>query len=151
MASTKEQIWLIEYYKCWNATEAARRAGYKWPNKNGPANKVKFADEIKAHIEEIQMGADEVLIRLAEQARGDHSKYMTPIGIDIKALIEDGKAHLIESIKPNQYGKEIRFYNAQSALQLIGKHHGLFGAGADGSEDKPYVVKIIKGVSIDDI
>ena len=47
MASPQEEDWLNEYFQCWNATEAARRVGYKWPNKVGPAKKQKFADEVR--------------------------------------------------------------------------------------------------------
>lgn len=66
----KERIWLNEYLKCWNATEAARRAGYKSPEKQGWQKKEKFADEIKKRVNDIAMSAEERLITLSEIARG---------------------------------------------------------------------------------
>lgn len=37
MALTKKRrAWLEQYLQCWNATEAARRVGYKHPNTQGP-------------------------------------------------------------------------------------------------------------------
>jgi hypothetical protein len=73
------------------------------------------------------MSADEVLLRLAEQARGEHGKYLRPDGaVDFNAVIADGKGHLIKGIKETKYGLDIEFYDAQTALVHIGKYHGLF-------------------------
>lgn len=134
MTSAKEKVWLAEYYKCWNETEAARRADYKWPNKQGPRLAQKLADEIKAHIEQVQMDADEVLRRLAEQARAEYSQYLQSDGsIDLEKLISDGKAHLVKKTKWNKDNKlEVEFYDAHSALVDIGKHLGLFKEQIEG-------------------
>lgn len=116
-----------------NATQAARLAGYKgndvtlasvgWENLRKPQIKQRISE----CFAESAMSADEVLARLAEQARGEHRQYMALDGtLDIERLVEDGKAHLIKAIKPGQYGTLYEFYNAQSALALIGKHHILF-------------------------
>lgn len=116
-----------------NATEAARLAGYKgndntvatvgWENLQKPA----IAERIKHRLAESAMSADEVLQRLAEQARGTHREYMKPDGqLDIERLVEEGKAHLIKSIRPNKYGTVYEFCDMQGALALIGKHHKLF-------------------------
>ena len=128
MAGPKEKVWLAEYYKCWNATRAAEQAKYKWPNKQGPRLLQKFADEIKAHVEKIQMDADEVLIRLGEQARAEYSQYLQSDGtVDLQQLIKDGKAHLVKKTKWDKDGRlEVEFYDAHSALVDIGKHLGLF-------------------------
>lgn len=40
-------------------------------------------------------------------------------------LIADGKGHLIKGVKETQFGRNIEFYDAQSALGLLAKHHGL--------------------------
>jgi phage terminase small subunit len=127
MASRKERVWLEEYFKCWNATEAARRANYAYPNKQGPAKLKKFADEISARIEELTMSADEALLRLSEIARGEWGQYVTEEGrIDIEALVEDGKGYLVKQIRETKHGKNIEFYDAQRALVDIAKAHGVF-------------------------
>lgn len=125
----KQSIFVEEYLKCWNATEAARRADYSFPNTQGPRLlvNVSIQEKIRERLDELKMEADEVLRRLAEQARGDHSEFVTPYGgVDIKGLIDAGKAHLIKKVKKTQSGIEYEFYDAQSALVWLGKHHGLF-------------------------
>ena len=128
MCTKKEQVWIEEYLQCWNATEAARRAAYKWPNKTGPAKLEKFRDVIRARIDEKVMDADEVLLRLSEIARGEWRGYLTPTGgTDFASLIEDGKAHLVKSIKETaNAGKTVEFCDMQAALVQLGKVHGLF-------------------------
>lgn len=124
----RQQVFVEEYLSTWNATEAARRAGYAYPNVQGSRMLVNasIAEEIKSRIAEKAMTADEVLIRLAEQARAEQSQYLTSQGVDLESLIRDGKGHLVKSIKRTQYGDNIEFYDAQAALVHIGKHHGLF-------------------------
>jgi len=133
MCSTKEQVWLEEYFRCWNATEAARRAGYKWPNKQGPAKKEKLADLIAKEVEHRAMSANEVLLRLAEQARGDIADALKIdhglVMVDVEKLKELGLTHLIKKFKhTKQGGTEIEFYDAQAALFHLSKLHGLVGA-----------------------
>lgn len=124
----KQQLFVEEYLATWNATEAARRAEYAHPNVQGPRLLVNvgIAEEIKARLAEKVMTADEVLVRLAEQARSAQSEYLTPRGFSLQKLIADGKGHLIKGIKETQFGRVIEFYDAQSALVHLGKHHKLF-------------------------
>lgn len=137
--------------QCWNATEAARRAGYQgndntlgsvgWENLQKPA----IADRIKQRLAESAMSADEVLSRLAEQARGEGNQYLAEDGkLDFAQLIADGKGHLIKAIRPTKNGNVIEFYNAQGALQWLGKYHGLFTERVDvttgGERVKGYTV-----------
>lgn len=151
MGSNKEELWKAEYLKCWNATEAAKRVGYRWPNKIGPRKLSKFADEIKEAIEAKKMTADEVLTRIAEHARGDIGDYAHISGSndlakhDLSRVVKkfkkkvwydkDGEAH--EEI-------ELELYDSQSALQLLGKHLGLFTDRIEhtGSDGGPIVFEV---------
>lgn len=127
MASRKERVWLEEYLKCWNATEAARRAQYKWPDKIGTRKLAKFSDEIEARIDELVMSADEALVRLSEIARGEYAAYLLPDGaIDFERMIRDGKGHLVHKLRDTREGKSVEFYDMQKALVDIGRHHQLF-------------------------
>jgi phage terminase small subunit len=131
----KQQAFIDEYLKCWNATEAALRAGYSERTAYSQGSRllknVEIAEEIQQRVSERAMGVDEVLIRLAEQARGAVDEF-----IDVKAglpyfdwerLQESGKLHLIKKIKYNSDGRpEVEFYDAQAALVHIGRVHGLF-------------------------
>jgi phage terminase small subunit len=127
--SPKQQVFVEEYLTTWNATEAARRAGYSHANKQGPRLLVNvgIAEEIQRRIAERTMTADEVLVRLAEQARAEYSAYLTLDGtVDFARLIADGKGHLVKGIKDTAQGRNIEFHDAQAALVQIGKHHKLF-------------------------
>lgn len=131
MALTKKRrIFVEEYLKCWNATEAARRAGYaeRYLHTNAPKllQNTTIAEAIQERLEQACMGADEVLVRLAEQARADISEFITDYGaVDWDAAKRKG--HLIKRVVHNK-GKNssIELHDSQSALALIGKHHGLF-------------------------
>lgn len=129
--TNKQQAFISEYLKDFNATQAAIRAGYseKTAYAIGHENlkKPDIAAEIQARIAERAMSSDEVLIRLAEQARGEYGRYVHEDGyVEIDKMVKDGKAHLIKAVKPGQYGTVYEFYDAQSALALIGRHHKLF-------------------------
>lgn len=165
MASDMEEAWLTEYYKCFNATEAARRVGYKWPNKIGPEKKKKFEDEIRQHIDELVMSADEALILMTQIARGDLSQYIYNDGdIGIEELKESGDGRLLKKYKRTRNSTtrkngdefesetiDFEFYAADAALRDILKIHGKYGPL--GTEDDPiqHRVKFIDyGLAKDD-
>jgi len=130
MATAKEKVWLEEFFQCWNATEAARRADYKWPNKVGPEKKKKFADKISERLRENAMPADEVLSRLASHARSDLGAFLVKDGdkvnVDWDKLVDARLTHLVKAIIPTSNGTRIEFHDAQAALVHLGRHHGLF-------------------------
>jgi phage terminase small subunit len=131
---SKRRAWLEEYFKCWNATEAARRVGYAWPEKSGPLNKSKLQAEIDARLDEMAISANEVLARLGEQARADLGDYITQGGLlDWEKLKTNGLSRLIKKYKVTQdaMGRikyEIEVYDAQAALMHLDRYHG----GEDG-------------------
>ncbi len=144
MAANKERIWLAEYLRCFNATEAARRAGYKWPNKVGPAKKQKFAAEIAAAIEERVMSAEEALAHLSDMARTDLSDYVSGDGIDLDRLVADGYGHLIKGVKrvvtKFDDRTEVEIYDKQAALRIVLDHHT---RGPRGDANEPIVVRVV--------
>lgn len=75
----KQRAFIEHYLACWNASEAARRAGYseKTAGQIGHENlkKPEIAAEIQAHIRSI-MPAGEVLTRLAEQGRSTPEDFL---------------------------------------------------------------------------
>lgn len=141
----QEAIWLSEYLKDFNATGAAERAGYKWPNKQGPAKKAKFADEIKAIVDERLMSADEALVRLSEMGRGDLADFNDVLKTG--HLEKSDKSFLIKKIKTQrrfivgaddagieEVRTEIELHDAQAAIDKILKIHG------KGESDQPQKV-----------
>lgn len=73
--SNKQRVFIEEYLIDFNATQAALRAGYskRSAQQIGQENLSKpvIADVIKARLTEKTMSADEVLIRITEQAKAD--------------------------------------------------------------------------------
>lgn len=146
----KESVWLTEYYQCWDATESARRVGYKWPHKQGPRLKAKFKELIAKQLAEHHMTREENLKRLADQARGNIARFAHIKNAD--DLIEmNGEAAIVKKFKRRLYSPkngdpyedvEIEMYDAQGALNLIGKHLGLFD-GPGSSTDNPFIISII--------
>ena len=145
MASEKEQIWLSEYLKCFNATEAARRAGYTWPNVQGQQKKEKFRDEIKRVLSERAYSPEEIIDELQQIAQGDLGDMMevTSMGfsIDMKTAKKNGLTKLIRKAKQNTtlyqskselvpdsetHEIEIELYSRHEALRDLAKVHALF-------------------------
>ncbi len=133
--TTKQQAFVDEYLACgFNATEAARRVGYAYPNKQGPRLLVNvgIARAIQQGLAERAMPATEVLARIAEHARGTMADFLDDAGdIDLTQARERGKLHLVKSRSVTKEGERIELYSAQSALELLAKHHGLFNADDD--------------------
>ena len=126
----KQRVFVAEYLRSWNATEAATAAGYAHPRQAGCRllTHVDISTEIRARINELAMSADEVVTRLAEQARSDIGDFVVVDGdswtLDLQAIKERG--HLVKKIKQGPHGPEIELYDAQAALALLGRTHGLF-------------------------
>lgn len=142
----KQRAFLEAYLECWNASEAARRAGYNGKsNVAGPqllAN-LSIRQAIRERLNGMQMSANEVLNRLSEHARGDMGDFLDigPMGftIDLDSAKKRGLTHLIKKVKlrtqtsvskdgteVETHDMEIELYSAQEALALLGKAHGLF-------------------------
>jgi phage terminase small subunit len=147
MALNRKQRAFVEFYfQCWNASEAARRAGYK-----GKASvigsrllaNVDIAAFIEERLNELKMTSDEVLVRLSQIGRADMRDFVdiTADGkgfINLTKAAKKGKLHLIKEIEHTtdtrkigevEYISEtmrVKLHDAMAALQLIGKHHKLF-------------------------
>lgn len=123
--------------------------------------------EIRRRLDEKKLSADEVLARLGDMARGDIADF---IGIETPSdlLNEEyrGKTHVIKKVKRhvtttrnkdggevvNEY-TELEMYSALDALDKVARSYGLFVDRQEitGADDGPVVVKVLKGVSTDDL
>lgn len=139
MALTPKQLVFIdEYLKDFNATQAAIRAGYSpktaynsgWEN----VRKREVADVLHKRLNEKAMSADEALTRLADIARSNIADFAR---VDSGASIEQirDKSHVIKKFKrkvtydknENRYEEiELELYDAQAALVDVLKVHGRF-------------------------
>lgn len=119
----------------YNAGRAALAAGYtgKQPYSAGHQllRNTEIQKRIAAHLAESAMRADEVLARLADQARSTMANFIKVnaaggVSLDLAAAEKAGKLHLIKKIKIGLEGTSIELYDAQAALVQLGRGHGLF-------------------------
>ena len=136
MALTKKQQAFVEHYlREWNATRAAVLAGYseKTARSIGSENLTKpdIAAAIQARLDELKMSADEVLLRLADQARATMDDFIDPERgeVDLARAAARGKLHLVKKFSRSTGKVEtvtIELHDAQAALVQLGRHHKLF-------------------------
>jgi phage terminase small subunit len=141
VALSKKQKSFIEHYlQSWNATQAAKDAGYSDHSARsiGAENLTKpdIANEIQRRIDEISMSADEVLTEIAEIGRASIEDLMDvdeqgKLSFNFQRAKEEGKLHLIKSIVNTQWGIKVELHDRMQALQLIAKHLGLFTEKVD--------------------
>lgn len=136
--TAKQKLFIDEYLKCYNATKAALEAGYSektaysigWENLRKP----EIAGIIQRRLQESAMSADEVLARLADMARSNIADFSKVRHVSDLEEIHD-KAHVVKKFKRTLYRTaygsetetvELELYDSQSALEKIGRYHGLF-------------------------
>ena len=150
--TAKQQIFIDEYLKTRNATQAALAAGYSeksacaigWENLRKP----EIDEAVKQRLDENAMSANEVLAGLADQARGDIGDFLTTIDegedenititVDLAKAIKAKKTGLIKKLSQTRtvryrgddeteetVSTTIELYDRQAALALLAKHHKL--------------------------
>ena len=129
----------------YNATAAARSAGYRHANKLGP-RLVKvglFQEKLNAMLREAGMGPEECQARIGRIARTPITRFYKlnedgsgPV-IDWKAVIEGENSDLVQEIRVD--GVVLRGADRLRALELIGKSYGLFAERVieEQPEDRP--------------
>lgn len=139
----KQRRFVEEYLVDSNATAAARRAGYREPNTQGPRLLVNVgvAEAIRAaqqaRSERVGMTADDVLRELAILGTSDPWHYRVddegnvtlapgvhPSAIRAVASIRRKVRHRVDGTR--EYETEVRLWDKNSALEKAGKHLGLF-------------------------
>lgn len=145
-----------EYFKDWNGSAAARRAGYKGRSDVIAARllgNVSIKAEIDRRIAEQAMSADEVLNRLGQMARVDLADFTDERTGEVDLTKAKGKTHLIKKLR-KVHGKEsdtteIELYDAQTALQLLGKHHKLFTEKVEHTgKDGEAIIFEVRGIDL---
>ncbi len=133
----KQKRFVLEYLVDLNATAAAKRAGYKDPNigrqlitKNNVSAAVQKAMAERQKRTEITQ--DMVVRELAKVAFANGTFYARVTGggaqvelTDTEALTEDQRA-AVSGIKEGRFGIEVSTYDKVRALELLGRHLGVF-------------------------
>lgn len=150
----KQKRFVDEYMVDLNATAAARRAGYKDPNigrqlitKNNVSAEIqKRQAKLRGKLEITQ---ERVLEELAAIAFANGTDFAT---INRNGLVRltptedlpEDKKKAVASIKEGQYGTEVKLHDKVKALELLGKHLGVFDSGnGPGSEQENNIFEVI--------
>lgn len=144
----KQKRFVDEYLIDLNATAAAKRAGYKDPNigrqlitKNNVQTYLQKRREVQERRTEITQ--DRVLKELAAIgfSRGtDYAKIVPPGTVELVSTdkLTDQQKAAVTSIKETQAGVEVKLADKVKALELLGKHLGMFDGPGIGksTEDR---------------
>ncbi len=149
--SKKHSAFIDEYLRCFNGTWAYLRVYPHVSKRSARASAarllatVSVTEAIKQRLQELHMGADETLKLLADMARGDMGEFLDVSGMGFNLDLQDAKARgltkLIKKVKQRTttylakkeseedrevHDLEIELYDAQAALEKIGRHLDLF-------------------------
>lgn len=166
------EVFIEEYLRTFNKTEAARAAGYKDKNMSKRGQEVynhpDVQAEIKRRLSENHMSAEEVLQRLADEARGDIGDYLEENPdtheITISLLNRKGErknTRLIKKVtqvrtkrkfKDGSEEEELRLslelYDAQAAKVQLGRAHALFTDKVE-QPGAPLPIVVLKQADLD--
>ena len=131
--------------------DAARRAGYRWPEKLGPrlVKKGGVQAAIDARVATAAMTSNEVLARLADVATVDMLDFIDVgrdgrVKVDLKLVKRLGLGHLFKRLRINKDGtQDIELEPKVPALVKFGEHYKLWKG-----EKQPEVtlVELAKGL-----
>lgn len=156
---TPMQVLFVRAYLSngYNGTQAAKTAGYRG-NQNTLGvvahenlNKPKIDAVIKAHLNKTGMSPDEVLARIGDIARADMTDFwdIDEEGFprfNIKRAFEEGKGHLIKTLKLQKTGLTFELHDKQTALTTLAKHHGLLKDGVTININISLVVQLVEAL-----
>jgi phage terminase small subunit len=137
-----------------NATEAARLAGFTSPRQSAARllSKEAIRQAVGAAIEKTAMEADEIVARLTQQASADMADFwdlsqsnVLP-RLDLEKAKKAGLTRLIREMKVTREGEvQVKLYDAQKALELLGRYRGLWDKDSRQTE-KRIIIEYADGV-----
>ena len=144
----KQKLFVREYLVDLNATAAAERAGYSAKTSRSQGQRLLTNVDIQKAVQDAmkhreartEVTQDRVVEELAKIAFGDATDFAAVedgavVIKDTKDLPRDQRA-AIAGIKRGKNGIEVTRYDKMRALELLGKHLGLFDQKTD-REDEP--------------
>jgi len=167
----KQHLFVQFYLESFNATEAAKRAGYKgsritlasvgYENLHKPLIKKIINDSLATGA----MSSNEILERLTKHARGTLDDFLSInseglLNFDLEKAKELGVMEQVERLSIHNYIApdgtkyqhiDIKLYSSQKALTLLGKGYGLFkGSPVEKKEPNLDLPKVKKQINIED-
>lgn len=137
----KQDLFVKEYLKDLNGTQAYMRAGYKFKSENvaaasaakilrNPKIQEKIQKAMKEREKRTEITQDKVLKEIANLAFTDRTGIVNLnnnrlIIKNFDELTPEQKA-CISGVKETKHGIEVTFYNKEKALEMLGRHLGMF-------------------------
>lgn len=142
----KQKCFCEEYLVDLNATQAAIRAGYKSKTARSQGQRLLTNVYIQQYLQQLmdersertEITADRVLKELAAIAFSDRTELAQvgkhgEVNFTPTEQLPDEIKKIIAGIENGKYGTKVTTYDKVKALELLGKHLGLFTSGADNS------------------
>lgn len=142
----KQKRFIEEYLIDLNATQAAIRAGYSPETAKSIGNENLTKPDLRAHIDKAiaerskrtGVNADRVLMELAKIAFVNPTDVIDPETATVRAEASENDTAAIQSVKVKTFGedgleREIKMADKLKALELLGKHLGMFKEKVDVS------------------
>jgi phage terminase small subunit len=153
--TAKQRRFVEEYPADFNATAAAKRAGYSERSAHVTGHDLlhenpKVQKAIAKRMDELSMPSDEALYRLSRIARGDIANLIVveedgSWKLDLKKAVEEGHTQLIHEIGYDAKGRiKLKLYSAHEAARDIAKIRGLFVERIGGPDGEPLTIQIVR-------
>lgn len=155
--NAKQAAFVAEYLVDLNAKQAAIRAGYSRRTAEVQGPRLLRNAQVKAAVDaglaartaRLEVKRDELLAELLRFVRVDIGDAYDTKG-DLKKLskMSPDLRRAISGIKVTEHGTELKFWSKTTALELLGKHLGLW---VDKVEHSGSIARPLKGKSADEI
>lgn len=142
----------------WNATKAAKSAGYKQPHVQGCQllKDLRVKEVVDRLIRAQFLTSDQVLARYSEMATAEPNDFVSPDGkINRKNYIK--KSYLVKEIEISArktgknstklYASKLKLHDAQAALEKIGRARGLFSDKVEVSGTNGAAIEFVVNLS----
>jgi hypothetical protein len=135
MSLTYKQRLFVSYYlgaSQGNAADAARKAGYAWPEKQGPQQlaKTSVRAAVEAKLNSVALTQDEILARMSQIADGDLADFLVirvdGIKVDLKRAKRHGQTYLLKRLKTKDGDVDIELESKTIAMVKLGEYHGMW-------------------------
>ena len=156
----KQERFCEEYMIDLNATQAAIRAGYSPKTANEQGSQLLAKLSIQNRIAQLQaeqsrrtgVSADRVVRELAKIAFVNAADLIDPKPASLKSDVSHDDLAAVQSVKVKTFGEdgleqEVKLADKLRALDLLGKHLGMFnGASGDTSDQLAEARKLLGGM-----
>lgn len=153
----RQERFVDEYLVDLNATAAAKRAGYSEKTARSQGQRLLTNVDIQAAIQKrqarlqgkLEITQERVLEELAAIAFANGTDFATINRNGLVRLVPtddlpEDKKKAVASIKEGQYGTEVKLHDKVKALELLGKHLGVFDSGnGPGNEQENNIFEVI--------